>query len=194
MKSRFFASSALMGMALFAAAQLQAQAVPPTPTTPPSPEVTSRQAGSERVTLTGCLKQERDVPGLTAHRAERAGLGENFVLTNARLAGIASAPAQNQPPEKPYGSESARTTTSTMYRIVGLDNEKLQALLNQHVEVTGRLESAPQPTDMMSNTEPVRHAEAEAEAETPVSQGEDLQQIRATSIRAVSSTCMSGTS
>jgi hypothetical protein len=192
MKSRFFASSALMVIALFAAADLQAQAVPPTPTTLPSPEGTPQQQGTERVTLTGCLKQERDVPGLTSHRAERAGLGEGFVLTNARLTAIAAAPAQNPSPETPYGSESARTAPSTMYRIAGLDNEKLQALLNQHVEVTGRLESAPQPTDMISNTEPVRHAEAEAE--THAGAPEDLPQIRATAIRAVSSTCMRGTS
>jgi hypothetical protein len=172
-----------------AAGILHAQVVPPTPTTPPSPQVMTQQADTQRVTATGCLKQERDIPGLLPNMADRVGMGEGFVLTNARLTGVA---ASDTSPTTKYSRDMARGPSSALYAIAGLDKDKLQSLLNQQVEVTGRLETAPHSTDAAPPTaQPDKHAETEGD--TQAGRGEHLQQIRATAIRSTSGTCTGGT-
>jgi hypothetical protein len=163
-----------------AASNLHAQVLPPTPTTPPSPQVVppppSQQADTQRVTATGCLKQERDVPGLLPNVAERSS-GEDYVLTNARLKTVAVS-----------GKSSA-----AMYRITGLDKEKLQSLLNQQVEVTGRLETVPRSTSVTPppTAQPDKHAETESDMQS--GRVDELQRIRATTIKSIAGTCTGGT-
>jgi hypothetical protein len=187
MNCRFLSCAASL-MVVVAASTLEAQVVPPTPTTPPSPLVTPQQDEAQRVTATGCLRQERDVPGMAPDLAERAGLGEDFVLTNAKLTSVAM-------PSTPPGADSsgsARRPSSAMYRITGLDNDKLQPLLNQRVEVTGRLLPSPRATEIAPPTvDPERQPEAEAQPQR--GRAEDLPQIRASAIKAIAASCTAGT-
>lgn len=171
MKFRVLASAAALSIAV-AAANAHAQVVPPSPPTPPSPQVAPQQPDQERVTATGCLTQERDIPGLLPNRAEQ-GLGDDFVLTNARL--------------------KAGAASSAMYRITGVDKDKLKSLLNQQVEVTGRLETVPRSSYSapLATTQPDKHAETEADMQS--GRVDELQQIRATSIRSIAGTCTGGT-
>jgi hypothetical protein len=120
------------------------------------------------VTATGCLKQEKDVRGARPNVAERAGVGEDFILTQAKLT-------------RGEGSAS-RTGKGAMYKITGMDDEKLRGLSNQQVEVQGRL----------------RDRTAITGAEKPTTPGPDtapdeVQEIRATSIKMIAATCTAGT-
>jgi hypothetical protein len=168
-------------LVVFAGGALYAQTPPPTQTPPSSTQATAQRDEAKTVTATGCLKQEKDVPGLSASTAERAGVGEDYVITNAKLTG-AGAP-----------SGAAATGKQAMYRITGLDKDKqLKPLLNQQVEVTGRLEArreiAPPPSGA-----PDRPA-APGQTGTQTGKAEELREIRATSIKSIAATCTAGTS
>lgn len=145
-------------------------AQPPPPATPQTP-TTPQRAEDDRdriVTATGCLKQEKDVPGARPNVAERAGVGEDFILTQAKLtkggAGAAGA-----------GRKGA------MYKISGLDDEKLRSLSNQQVEVQGRLLEQ----TMTGRTKPTTPG--------PDTAPDEVQEIRATAIKMIAATCTTGT-
>jgi hypothetical protein len=173
MKNVLLRSGLSFAISCLTAGALLAQ--PPPPPTPQTPQTPSTRADDDRdrmVTATGCLKQEKDVPGARPNVAERAGLGEDFILTQAKLIKGAMAPSTG----------AGRTTKGAMYRISGLDDEKLRSLSNQQVEVQGRLRDrtaitgTPKPTTPGPDTAP-----------------DEVQEIRATSIKMIASTCAAGT-
>jgi len=149
-----------------AAVVLAHQPPPPTPETP-----TTQQRAEDRdrvVTATGCLKQEKDVPGAKPNVAERAGVGEDFILTQAKLTkGGAGAPGAGR--------------KGAMYKISGLDDEKLRSLSNQQVEVQGRLIEK----TMLGATKPSTPG--------PDTAPDEVQEIRATAIKMIAATCTTGT-
>src|SRR3954468_3051278 len=56
------------------------------PTYPPkSPQTQASSAQSEPATIEGCLMREQDVPGRKPNVAERAGVMEDYILTNAKV-------------------------------------------------------------------------------------------------------------
>ena len=63
-------------------AALSAQTASQNPTQQP-PATASAQEHS--VTVEGCLVREKDVPGRQPNTAERAGVMEDFILTNAKI-------------------------------------------------------------------------------------------------------------
>src|SRR5512134_1951147 len=75
--------------ALFATAALGAQvgqtpstgAPTPRPSTTPQSTVSDQASGV--VTMVGCLKLEKDVPGRGPNIVERAGVAEDYILTSA---------------------------------------------------------------------------------------------------------------
>ena len=143
-------------------------AQPPPPATPQTPQPPAAQAEDRErmVTATGCLKQEKDVPGARPNVAERAGVGEDFILTKAKLT---------------KGGTGAAGGTGAMYKISGLDDEKLRSMSNQQVEVQGRLldrtiTGAAKPTTPGAGTPP-----------------DEVQEIRASSIKMISASCTAGT-
>jgi hypothetical protein len=141
--------------------------LPPTPTTPqPSDE-------SRMVTATGCLKQEKDVPGGQPNVAERAGVGEDFILTNAKVTRGSAGAASASP-----------TGKGLTFKIEGLDDEKLRSHINQQVEVQGRLGAAGSATPAPQPGQP-------AGERTPP---DEVQEIRATTIKSIAATCTKGTS
>lgn len=77
------------------------------------------------VTVTGCLKEEKDVPGRRESTAVRTHMDNDYVLTNVKMA---------------QGSTTSGLGLATMYEIKGLDSQ-LKAHLNHQIEVTGTLES-----------------------------------------------------
>jgi hypothetical protein len=126
------------------------------------PTITPQVPPEKVVTAQGCLKQEKDVPGAKPNVAERAGVGEDFILTQAKLT-------------------KGGSSTGAMYKISGLDDEKLRSMSNQQVEVQGRLREqtvtgATKPTTPGPRTPP-----------------DEVQEIRATSIKMLASTCTGGT-
>jgi hypothetical protein len=93
------------------------------------------------ITVTGCVQPEISVLKRDP-AAGAAGMGDEFVLTNARLNAKASAPAQPQtgtppPPDAPVGTSGAPGNFGKVYRTTGDKESELKALVGQRVEITG---------------------------------------------------------
>jgi hypothetical protein len=153
----------------------------PPPTTPESPTATPRAGDTRTVTATGCLKAEKDVPGARPNVAERAGVGEDFILTQAKLTkGAAGSSGSSQTP--PSAGAAGGMGAGAMYKVSGLDDEKLRSHINQQVEVQGNLldrtavTGTPKPTSPGAGTAP-----------------DEVQEIRATAIKMIAATCTKGT-
>jgi hypothetical protein len=86
----------------------------------------------QTVTATGCLKAEKDVPGREPNIAERAGMGEDYILTNAKLSGADAATGGD------LAGASALWRNS--FKIEGIDDAELRKHLGHRIQVTGRLE------------------------------------------------------
>lgn len=92
------------------------------------------QTPTSATTLTGCVYQEKDVPGRAPNIAERVGVLEDYILAELSPAEAA----------KPVGtSGSATPTTYSMYKLEHAKDEELKAAVGKRVEVTGRIDAEP---------------------------------------------------
>jgi len=82
-------------------------------------------------TLTGCLYEEKSISGRTPNVAERAGVLEDYILVVANAATSTSGAA---------GSVGTSGTTSPMYKVELIADDKLQPLVGKSVEVTGKID------------------------------------------------------
>ena len=150
------------------AAAMVVSIVAQTPTTPPTqtPSAAPVAAGQDqmpRVTVEGCLVREEDI-GRRPNIVERQGIMEDYVLMTTRIV-KGSSPGATQPaPDQPTGTAG---TTSAMYHVKGLDDDRLKPLLGKRVQIAGTLQDLDKPT--------------------PAS--EDLPDLQASSIRQVSGDC-----
>jgi hypothetical protein len=160
MRNILLRGSLSLAISCATAGVLFAQEPPTTPQIPPTTE--------QMVTAQGCLKQEKDVPGARPNVAERAGVGEDFILTQAKLT-------------KSETAGAGKTAKGAMYKISGLDDEKLRSMSNQQVEVQGRLREK----TLTGATKPTTPG--------PTTPPDEVQEIRATSIKMIASTCTAGT-
>jgi len=88
------------------------------------PQQTQPQSGnaSQAITITGCVKPETDVPGRKPNVVERAGVTEDYILTNVKMA---------------PGSAVSGIGLSAMYEIEGIPGADLKKHINHQVELTG---------------------------------------------------------
>jgi hypothetical protein len=118
------------GMTLAAQAPQNPPTAPPSPAPQPAAErqtpVTdaARAQAGQALMITGCLKEEKDVPGLKPNVAERAGVSEDYILTNVKMS----------PTSKVSGIALA-----TRYEIEGISKDELKKHLNHQVEITGTI-------------------------------------------------------
>lgn len=162
-----------LAMACSTAAVLSAQ-TPPRPDTPTTQPAPRGETPGAVTTVSGCLKMEKDVPGLTPNVAERAGVGEDFILMNVK------------PAASPSGSGSTR---ALMYRIEGLTSDELKKHVNHHVELQGTVDDrGSAPTSAAPTT--AKPGAAGGTSDTAAKPKD----FRATSLKMVSTTCPSGTS
>jgi hypothetical protein len=103
----------------------------PTPQQPPdNPQPTAMQTpnraqpANPSITIAGCLQEEKSVPGLKPNPVERAGVTEDYVLTNVKIS--------------PSSSVSG-IGVSSKYEIEGIAEAELKKHLNHQVEVTGQI-------------------------------------------------------
>lgn len=164
--------------------QQQPRTQPPTqqPTTPPTtqqPQTDQQRgaAGDRMLTLTGCLQAEKDVRGRRPSMTERAGMAEDYILTNVKM------------------SQSAQTSgigLGSMYQLKGgsVKADELKKHLGHQVEVTGSIENhsdirggmAGRSTGSTSGTGATTGA-ATAESNT------NLPNFEAASLRMIAATC-----
>jgi hypothetical protein len=184
---------------------LTAQTPPQQPPDPTSPRQTAPQPLPEQqadrtptVTINGCLKQEKDVPGLQPSATARAGSapGEDFVVTNAKMADRDSAgsPPADQSDTTGRAGAASGSKQGGIYKLAigATDNEKLRPHLNQQIEVTGSvamggLDRSGPPTGTQGTPE-----QGEPRS-TAKSGGIVMPEIQATRIRVISPSCTTGT-
>ncbi len=97
------------------------------------------------VTLVGCLQREADVPGRRPNIVERAGIMQDYLLTQATLAppSVTDARTRGGPtPDTPVGTSGSPQTpvTGSVYKIEGIAADRLRELTGKRVEVTGRID------------------------------------------------------
>ena len=148
------------------APQGAAQQRPPQPTTQ---QPRAQVSGGPVTTLAGCLYREDSIPGRSPNVAEKAGVGEDYILADAAPARTPDRPTADagKPP-----APTAGLATGRMYKVTKLEDQRLKDLVGKRVEVTGTIK----PDD------DVRPGERPANFE-------NLPNIEATSIREVAGAC-----
>src|SRR6478736_2244114 len=93
--------------------QAQAPTSPAAPAQASQPMSDTQRTGNADQTLTiaGCLREEKDVPGLKPNLAEKAGVTDDYVLTNVKIA---------------PGSAVSGIGVGPMYEIEGLPESDLK--------------------------------------------------------------------
>ena len=136
---------------------ISAQAPPPsTQPTQPRPAAPAVQVASQSTTITGCVYQEKDVPGRSPNIAEKAGILEDYILAEIRPASAAATP----------GATATSGQLGTMYKLEHADDSKLKALVGKRVEVSGRI-------DRESGDSTARPADTPAPSQTDKAIGRD---------------------
>jgi hypothetical protein len=103
---------------------------------------TGQRENERTVTVVGCLQEEKDVHGQQSNVAERAGVGDDFILTQTSMKsgtdGSAAAGSTVTGGSSASGS-AGMAGSQAMYKVKGLDDEKLRPLINKRVEVMGKI-------------------------------------------------------
>jgi hypothetical protein len=84
----------------------------------------ARAQTGQTVMITGCLKEEKDVPGLKPNVAERAGVSEDYIITNVKMSSA---------------SKVSGIALATRYEVEGISKDELKKHLNHQVELTGTI-------------------------------------------------------
>jgi len=124
----------------------------------------SRSSNGTPATVEGCLHREADVPGRKPNIAERAGLGEDYVLTESRIVKGSS------PSGAPEGGHSA------IYDVQGFSAGQLKSNVNRRVQIDGTF----------------AHEERAQKGPEINGTGNDLVELKGASIRTVSGECATG--
>jgi hypothetical protein len=132
--------------------------------TPPSSTQATVKAPSA-VTIEGCLRSEDQVPGRTPSALDRAGILEDYLLTDAKVV-RGSVPV----------SATTQVNSDVFYRVIGIRDQQLKKLVGKRVQVQGTMAGLEQ--GMRVSTD-------------PAGSGENLPQISGKSIRPVAGSCSS---
>lgn len=82
------------------------------------------KGGSAKITIVGCLMDERDVPGQKVSSRERAGVAEDYLILDAAMA---------------PGSTVQGLALKPIYEIEGLDEAAMKPHRGHQVELEGRI-------------------------------------------------------
>jgi hypothetical protein len=149
MSPKLLSSSFAAGLVLtlIVSAQALAQQSTPTPTQQPS-AVSDQQkdaTSAQSITVTGCVLKESSVlkRGALGSATMGMGMGDEFVLTQAKLSTSntatekpeAAAPAQ---PNEPAGTSGSTTDFGKVYRLTGDKENDLKTYIGQRVEIVGK--------------------------------------------------------
>ena len=176
-----------LSMAAFAQTTGQQPAQPRTQTTTSAPQ----QAGSagQTVTVVGCIQSEADYRkarnlGRGGTGGTGVGVGNEFVLVDARMASTGA------PPAAPPAAGAATGTTgpaAQAYKLTGANEGKASRFVGKRVEITGMLGPAE-----IAGAAPTRRPTADAPPpQIDVFAGEDLKlrELEVTSVRESAGTC-----
>jgi hypothetical protein len=184
-------TTTLMAVLLAAAAvaaQTTTQSPAPAPTqspatsqpATPSPNPSSASAAAGSITLVGCLMKEDEVPGRRSNVAERAGVLEDYILTDAQTASETGSGSSTAGATGTSGSASATSNISKMYKVEGIPDERLKSLVGKRVAVSGSVDADDRREVAPTGT---------SGAATPTTPDDDMPEFEATSIREVPGSC-----
>jgi hypothetical protein len=177
MRRYFAASAAALMCSTLAFAQSTSPTTPPQ-TQPPAPSA----AQPASTTLTGCVYNEKDVPGRAPNVAERAGVMEDYILADVRPAG--STPGATGTSGTAGAAGTAGTAAaSAMYKLEHASDDQLKAMVGKRVEVTGRI-------DAESGDAKSAAGASTSQADRAIGRDKvDLAEFEVSSIREVEGTC-----
>jgi hypothetical protein len=134
MKTLLTAVAAPIFAVALAATHVAAQAqTSPQSTTPRDSAAQGASQGSGS-TMVGCLYREAQVPGRSPNVAERAGVLEDYILVGA-------APASSAQSSTSASATSASAASGRMFKVEGIDDDRLKAMVGKRVEVSGRVDA-----------------------------------------------------
>ena len=140
---------------------------PPDPQQPPEKQGDTTQrsttANAQVITVTGCLKAEKDVPGRRPN-VESAAITEDYVLTNVKMS---------------QASTASGIGLAPTYDVEGVADAELQKHVNHQVEIVGTLSRG----DAQGNRG------AAAATGSAAAANADLPQLFASSVKMLSATC-----
>ena len=167
-------------MAIACGVILSAQAQPPAAPQQPG-ETRQTSAAAATTTITGCVYQEKNVPGRSPNVAERAGILEDYILASVSPSAQSATPGA----AATAGAAASSTKLGTMYKLEFVDDEKLRSMVGKRVEVSGRV-------DKEAGDSARSPAAAPSTTETDKAIGRDridLAEFEVSSIREVSGSC-----
>jgi hypothetical protein len=166
------------GAALLTPAPISGQTQQPQPPATTQPKPT---ASEPVTTLSGCVFQEKDVPGRAPNVAERAGILEDYILAE-----VTPAKSESTSPTGTSGTSgtSGISKSSAMYKLELVDDAKLKALVGKRVEVTGRVDAEAGDKAATPATPPPSSTDRAIGRDRV-----DLPEFEVTSIHEVSGTC-----
>jgi hypothetical protein len=160
--NRYIIGSAVTGICALTISVAAQQ--PPAQT--PQSKTPSTQATTATVTVEGCLMSEKDVPGRKPDLVERAGVAEDYILTNAKMIKGSAPQASATKPGQPVGTAGSQMP---MYDVKGIDNDRLKPLAGRRVQIEGTF--------------------ADLTKDPSAGPTEDLADIQGTTIRQVAGEC-----
>jgi hypothetical protein len=163
---RYLFGCAVAGICALSVDVVAQQQPPPASQTKPQTPAPSTQAQAGTVTVEGCLVREQDVPGRKPNVAERAGVGEDYMLTSAKMIKGSAPQASAAKPGQPVGTAGAQ---GPMYDVRGIDNDKLKGMVGRRVQIDGTF--------------------ADVRKDPSAGPTEDLPDIQGTAIRQVAGEC-----
>lgn len=146
-----------------------AQNRPPQTPSPTQPRA-DQQMRSPTATVEGCLMNESDVPGRKPNIAERAGVLEDYILTNAKVV-KGKEPMSAAPPSA--DRPAATPDRKKMFKVTGIDDDELKKHVGRRVQIEGTFANLDQTRDTPERSTPA----------------DDLAEIRGTTIRQVGGAC-----
>ena len=134
---------------------------------------TRGNAGERILTLTGCLQAEKDVPGRRESVTERAGMGEDYILTNVKMSPAAS---------------TSGIGLGSMYQVKGgsLSESELKDHLGHQVELTGSIENN---SDIRGGLAGRSDSPTDSSRATTAAGNSNLPNFEATSLKMIAATC-----
>ncbi len=93
------------------------------------------------LTLAGCLYREESIPGRSPNVAEKAGVGDDFILADASPSRTPDRPIADagQPDAQQPAGAAAGLATGRMYKVTKIDDDRLKELVGKRVEITGTI-------------------------------------------------------
>lgn len=147
MLNRTFVTCALVAVTtsgVLLTAQTPSGNAPPAPAAPTAQPPARPTATPAPDAFVGCVYHEKDLQDRAPEPAERAGLGEQYVLAEVPSSPIAAARPSSRgdapgTTPTPIGTSGA---SAGIYRLQLVDGDKLKALVGRRVEVIGRVATA----------------------------------------------------